>query len=212
MPELGSAQFLKAITKDERPKMRPKSREGENFERLWYIAASCWHTNPSKRPSANEISSLKQGTSVQLLSMRSILKSVEGFLRSNLVLEKAPGDRPVLLTHEGSRLRDLDLKASSASSEYPTASTSTEHHSHRAIGAQSGRETEGPPKSNLVLAEKALNNDPVPSSLDGSTLLELDISTSSTPRELPAASQFAKYHSHVTGTQSLYTWGCAYEL
>ncbi|KAG9003722.1 hypothetical protein FRB93_010943 [Tulasnella sp. JGI-2019a] len=44
-----------AIAAGERPRPEPMSREGQQFQELWSLAASCWAPDPPSRPTADKI-------------------------------------------------------------------------------------------------------------------------------------------------------------
>ncbi|KAG8988451.1 hypothetical protein FRB94_000696 [Tulasnella sp. JGI-2019a] len=56
LPNLGSILFIaQAVTAGERPRSEPLSRDGQPFQDLWGLAASCWGQHPPSRPTADDI-------------------------------------------------------------------------------------------------------------------------------------------------------------
>ncbi|KAG9027784.1 hypothetical protein FRB95_007391 [Tulasnella sp. JGI-2019a] len=55
-PHLRSAlSVVLAVTSGKRPPFEPLSREGQQFQDLWSLAASCWTPDPRPRPTADDI-------------------------------------------------------------------------------------------------------------------------------------------------------------
>ncbi|KAG8984490.1 hypothetical protein FRB93_006452 [Tulasnella sp. JGI-2019a] len=50
-----TVSFALAVIDGERPQLEPLSREGQPFQNLWDLAASCWKSHPPLRPTANDI-------------------------------------------------------------------------------------------------------------------------------------------------------------
>ncbi|KAG9006799.1 hypothetical protein FRB94_000395 [Tulasnella sp. JGI-2019a] len=56
-----SWSIMRAVVEGVRPIPEPMSRAGQPFNDLWSLAASCWATNPSLRPSAGAIVAILDG-------------------------------------------------------------------------------------------------------------------------------------------------------
>jgi len=54
-PHLNYFNLAQEVINGTRPERRPLERQGQNFDKLWKVAAASWNADPEQRPSAEDI-------------------------------------------------------------------------------------------------------------------------------------------------------------